>query len=164
MNKKENTPKDILDVLIDNEKIADVLENEEWQESVADAAFVAAMYTTSLNRDVKDIIREVINYNVIRKFRDLFLSNSKPLPKDIIWHSGYSKLDAEYLFENYLSQVFLMKENGNLNNKIVLNVYTDDKVLRNMVKALCKKYSNVHKSLNISLKENVKNKIVITFK
>ena len=77
MNKKENTPKDILDVLIDNEKITDVLENEEWQESVADAAFVAAMYTTSLNRDVKDIIREVINYNVIRKFRDLFLSNSK---------------------------------------------------------------------------------------
>lgn len=166
MNKKESTPKDILDVLIKNEEIENVLENEEWQENVADAAFIAALYTKSLNKDPKEIIDEVIHYNVIKQFRNLFINNAKPLPKNIIWKSGYSKLDAIYLFENYISQVYLTKENGNLKNKITLNIYAEDKSLQDDIKKWCKKYSKLYTDLNISCKQSTKtkNKISIYFK
>ena len=57
MGKKESTSRDILDIIIKNEEIEKVFEDEEWRENVADAAFIAALYTTPLNEDPKEIFK-----------------------------------------------------------------------------------------------------------
>lgn len=164
MGKKESTSRDILDIIIKNEEIEKVFEDEEWRENVADAAFIAALYTTPLNEDPKEVIRRVINYNVVKQFKTIFVNNAKPLPKVIVWRSGYSKVDAMYLFDNYIAQVFLIKESGNL-KKFTLTVYADDKALRGLIKMWCKKYEELYQGLSITYKQSdkVKNRISICF-
>lgn len=153
-----------LDITITEEDVNNKF-TDKWEENVADAAFIAALYSSNLNKSPEEIIREVVNYNVTKNLRELFVSKSKPLPKNITWKKGYSVTNANYLFENYMSQIFLFKETDNLKEKVTLNLTIEDDRLQNAFSVWLEIAMDTYKNIKIKSKQDKKDpsKFKVTF-
>ena len=161
---KDKTGEEAFDVVFSEKEVEDLLSNESWQNDVAEAAFIGALYSNKINKSPEQMIEEIVRYNVVNKMRDFFLSRSKPLPKSVVWKKDYSLVKAFSFIENYVCRIIMMKEGNVLTKPVTIAIEIEDKNLVDYVKTLCDDFNNVYPQVQLSWKGDLteKYKIYIT--
>lgn len=85
-----NELKALFNVDISTEDILDYFDDTAWENNVADAAFLGAV---TLKKDPEKVIHDIVHYNVLKRLRELFISKSKPLPKQMIFDSELTQVE-----------------------------------------------------------------------
>ena len=149
---------------ISEEDINKTFNDEEWENNVANAAFYGAVCLTSSKKSSEEIINEIINYNVLKKLRDLFIAKSNPLPKKYCWDNEINIETAFAILENYVAQVSLLNEAERLDKTITLKIITSNKNINKKLKEWCEYFQKVNlNTLKITLIHSTKNTHIITF-
>lgn len=154
----------VFDVVFTEQEVEDLLSNEAWQDDVAEAAFIGALYSNKIDKTPERTIEEIVRYNVVNKMREFFLSKSKPLPKTITWNKGYSYTKAFSFLENYICRVIMIKEANQLYKPITIAINLKDLELLEQMKAWCNDFSKLYPQIQISWKVDLtlKYKMYIT--
>lgn len=156
---------DWFNVDITDSDIENLFSDEKWETEVSDAAFFAARYFSGkINETPENIVKNVINYNVIRKLQELFVSKSKPLPVEIIWNESMEFQNAIFLLENYFAQVTLLKSVGKLLKPIKLKLIINNVDIQNRVLGWYDILQNEYTSLKVTFKQKSNNEYLLTFK
>lgn len=149
---------------ISEEDINKAFNDEEWENNVANAAFYGAVCLTSSKQSSEEIISEIINYNVLKKLRDLFIAKSNPLPEKYHWDNKIDVKTAFAILENYVAQVSLLNEAERLDKKITLKIITSNKDINKKLKEWCEYFQKANlNALKIALIHSTKNTYIITF-
>ena len=161
---KDQTGEEVFDVVFTEKEVEDLLSNEAWQDDVAEAAFVGALYSNRLNKSPETTIEEIVRYNVVNKMRDFFLSKSKPLPKSVTWKKGYDPVKAFNFIENYVCRVLMIKDANKLDKPITICMNVKDRDLVEHIKAWCNDFTKLYPQVQISWKVDLteKYKIYVT--
>lgn len=137
--------KNLFEIDITEEDIIAAFDDEQWEENVAEAAFLGAVYTANqLNVDPKQLINEIINYNINKKIKEIFLQKTKPLPKKITFENNIDLAEAFCIFENFISYALLLKDLDKLTDPLKLQIVTDkwQQKVCNWCNKFQEKYSN----------------------
>lgn len=155
---------ELFDVDISEEDVINCFDDSDWEKNTVDAAFYGAVaLSEKANVKPEDMIRRIIRYNVLKKFSELFVSKSKPLPTSMIWDSQLTESEAFYLLENYISYVVLLKQAEILNKPVHLALSITSEELCFKFEAWCLSFQQEYISnLNIKYKKLKKNKYNLT--
>lgn len=161
-----NKDLDLFMIDISEEDIAEAFSDEQWEEDVANAAFLGAVYLAGkTNKNPENLINDIVTYNINKRLRKLFVSKSKPLPKKITWTRFTSIMDAFYLLENYIAQVVILKEAELFDKPIKLELEINDNIeLQDKISQWCEKFQKKYSSIKITLKSKSKTNYNLTFK
>lgn len=156
---------DLFKVDISEEEIAEAFSDEQWENDIADAAFIGAVYLSKVtNRNPEAIINEIVTYNINKRLRKLFVSKSKPLPKKLTWTQFTTISEAFYILENFIAQVTILKEAEQFVKPIKLElVIENNKELQDKLPKWCERFQTKYTAIKMVLKTN-KNSYTITFK
>lgn len=121
-------------VNITDEDIIKEFDDTEWENNVADAAFIGAICLAgSDKKSPEETIHEIVKYNVLKKLNNLFLAKSKPLPKKLVWDKDYDINTAFAVLDNFVAQVVLMKETEHFNENIKLTITITNDILKEKI-------------------------------
>lgn len=140
------------------------LADRQWEDSVVDASIFALNALDKLQKTPDEIITEVINYNVSKKIRGLFLERAKPWPKNVIWDEDISFLDAFDSLESIILYSELLKQENTAIKSMSTFITIKNKAIENKLFDWClaipKNYKNSFKIICTQTK--LKNKYKIT--
>lgn len=155
--------RELFDVNLSDEEIQDYFEDTQWEDNVADAAFFGAiLLSNKIDRNPEEIIHEIVSYNVLKRLRELFISKSKPLPKEMFWDSALDQTEAYYLLENYVAQAVILKQAEKFENTLNLKLKITDLNIKRKLKQWCLNFQEKYKSeIKITCKK-VKSDYLIT--
>jgi len=161
-----NKDLDLFMVDISEEEIAEAFSDEQWEEDVANAAFLGAVYLSAkTNKNPENLINEIVTYNINKRLRKLFVAKSKPLPKKLTWTKFTTVVDAFYLLENYVAQVIILKEAELFDKPIKLELEIKDNVeLQDKISGWCEKFQTKYPAIKITVKNKNNTTYNITFK
>ena len=151
-------PEDFIPV-ITQEDVEKALTDPIWENRVAEASLLAVTHCSSNPAQSDYILGEVINYNVTKRVRELYLEKSNPLPTEIVWDTTTDNTKAYELFEYIILQYCMTKEFLKKTKPHTMSLYIDNELIEVRLKAwgeqLQTLYSNAYKQpLNISIKKN----------
>lgn len=155
---KDQTGEEIFDVVFSEKEMEDLLSDESWQNDVAEAAFIGALYANKTDKSPEQTIEEVVVYNVVNKVRSFFLSKSKPLPKTIVWKKGYSLIKAFSFIENYVCRIIMMKDGNVFTKPVTIAIEIEDKNLVDYIKTLCDDFNRIYPQVQLSWKVDLTEK------
>jgi len=155
---EDRAGEEVFDVVFTEQEVEDLLSNEKWQDDVAEAAFIGALYSNRIDKSPESTIEEIVRYNVVNKMREFFLSKSKPLPKSVSWKTGYSITKAFSFIENYVCRVLMMKEANQLKKPITIAINLRDKDLVDQIKYWCNDFTKIYPQIQISWKVDLTEK------
>lgn len=152
-------------VNISEDDIIKEFDDTEWEDNVANAAFLGAITLSQVtDKFPEEIIHEIVSYNVLKKLRNLFISKSNPLPESYKWNSKTDESDAFAILENYIAQVTLLKQAERLDKPIILKITNTNKKIHQKLNPWCDYFQKMNSNiLNISLKQINKNTYLYTF-
>lgn len=161
---EDHTGEEVFDVVFTEQEVEDLLSNEEWQDDVAEAAFIGALYSKRVNKTAENVIEEIVRYNVVNKMRDFFLSKSKELPESVTWDKGYDPVKAFNFIENYICRILMIKDANKLDKPVTVCINLKDSDLVEHIKAWCHDFTKLYPQVQISWKVDLtkKYKIYIT--
>lgn len=150
------------------EEIEKVLTDPEWEDKVAEASLLAVTHCSNSPKESDNILMEVINYNVTKKIRELYLEKANPLPKEIIWDTKMDNTKAYELLEYIVLQFCLMREILKEDKPHTISLYVDNELIEVRLKNWCiqleELYTNAYKHpVTITFKK-LKTKYTITLK
>lgn len=133
------------------------IENEfndaEWESDVARAAFLGAIYLTEdSDQSADEVIRSIIDYNIMKKLNKLVLSKANPLPSKYTWDNTIDKATAFDILENYVAQVHLLKETDTLDKPIKLKLSIRNKEIAQSLNKEYEYLKLLNQDLDITLK------------
>lgn len=142
---------------LSDEDIDKAFLDPKWLNQVVDAATLAVEKTIDLGYDPKDIYDKVIDYNLIRKMRQLVLNTTSPIPKEIDWH-GLTVNEAYLELEELIIQANLEKRDINKNLNYKINVITGKSgILKQSFPTWCATLQIRYPDLKIKQELNCKN-------
>lgn len=157
-----NELKALFDVNISTEDILDYFDDTAWENNVADAAFLGAV---TLKKDPEKVIHDIVHYNVLKRLRELFISKSKPLPKQMIFDSELTQVEAFYLLENFIAQVVILKQAEKLTETVKLSLIVENEIVKIKLKQWCLSLQNEYKNeIEIKTRKINENKYSIVIK
>lgn len=157
-----NELKALFDVNISTEDILDYFDDTAWENNVADAAFLGAV---TLKKDPEKVIHDIVHYNVLKRLRELFISKSKPLPKQMIFDSELTQVEAFYLLENFIAQVVILKQAEKLTETVKLSLIVENEIVKIKLKQWCLSLQNEYKNeIEIKIRKINENKYSIVIK
>lgn len=150
------------------EEIEKVLTDPDWEDKVAEASLLAVTHCSNSPRESDRILTEVINYNVVKKIRELYLEKANPLPKEIIWDNKMDNTKAYELLEYIVLQYCLTREILKETKSHKISLYIDNELIEIRLKNWCiqlsELYTNAYKQpIDIDCKK-LKTKYTITLK
>ena len=162
-----SSPEDFVPA-ITAEEVEKVLTDPDWEDKVAEASLLAVTYCSHSSNESERILTEVINYNVTKKIRELYLERANPLPKEICWNSRMSNTKAYELLEYIVLQYCLTRDMTKKIKSHTMSLFIDNELieirLRNWCLQLEELYTAVYKQpIKIDCKK-LKNKYVIKLK
>jgi hypothetical protein len=152
------------------DEVEKVLTDPEWENNVAEASLFAAAAYCKNPKESDAVLTRVINYNVTKKIRELYLEKAKPLPTSIKWDNQVDNVKAYELLEYIVLQFCLMKEllNNVESHKISLDIDNEliEVRLENWCIQLSELYTNAYnKPVDVDCKKlKTKHKYTITIK
>ena len=157
-----NELKALFNVDISTEDILDYFDDTAWENNVADAAFLGAV---TLKKDPEKVIHDIVHYNVLKRLRELFISKSKPLPKQMIFDSELTQVEAFYLLENFIAQVVILKQAEKLTEAVKLSLIVENEIVKIKLKQWCLSLQNEYKNeIEIKTRKINENKYSIVIK
>ena len=157
-----NELKALFDVNISTEDILDYFDDTAWENNVADAAFLGAV---TLKKDPEKVIHDIVHYNVLKRLRELFISKSKPLPKQMVFDSELTQVEAFYLLENFIAQVVILKQAEKLTETVKLSLIVENEIVKIKLKQWCLSLQNEYKNeIEIKTRKINENKYSIVIK
>lgn len=157
-----NELKALFDVNISTEDILDYFDDTAWENNVADAAFLGAV---TLKKDPEKVIHDIVHYNVLKRLRELFISKSKPLPKQMIFDSELTQVEAFYLLENFIAQVVILKQAEKLTETVKLSLIVENEIVKIKLKQWCLSLQNEYENeIEIKTRKINENKYSIVIK
>lgn len=157
-----NELKALFNVDISTEDILDYFDDTAWENNVADAAFLGAV---TLKKDPEKVIHDIVHYNVLKRLRELFISKSKPLPKQMIFDSELTQVEAFYLLENFIAQVVILKQAEKLTETVKLSLIVENEIVKIKLKQWCLSLQNEYKDeIEIKTRKINENKYSIVIK
>lgn len=151
------------------DEVEKVLTDPAWEDKVAEASFFAVTHCSKDPKESDEILMRVINYNVTKRIRQLYLEKSNPLPTEITWDNKMNNTQAYELLEYIVLQYCLERELLKKENKShSISLYVDNELIEIRLKNWCfqleELYTNTYKQpINIQCKK-LKNKYIITLK
>lgn len=142
---------------LSDEDIDKAFLDPKWLNQVADAATFAVEKTIDLGYNPKDIYDKVIDYNLVRKMRQLVLSTAMPIPKKLDWH-GITVNEAYLELEELIIQANLEKLDTNKKLNYKINVITGKSgILKQNFPTWCTTLQIRYPNLKITQELNSKN-------
>ena len=149
------------------EDVEKVLTDPDWEDRVAEASLLAVTHCSHNPTESDFILKEVINYNVTKRIRELYLERANPLPKEIKWDNTMDNTKAYELLEYIILQYCMTKEILKEDKPHTLTLFVDNELievrLNNWCLQLEELYNNAynHPIKIIFKKTKVKNKYII---
>lgn len=142
MDKAISLPEDFIpNITID--EVEKVLSDPEWEDNVAEASLLAVTHCNN-PRESDAILTRVINYNVTKKVRELYLEKANPLPVSIKWDVLVNNVKAYELLEYIILQYCLMKEVLNTSKPHKINLYIDNELIEVRLQNWCSQLSELY--------------------
>lgn len=151
------------------DEVEKVLTDPKWEDDVSEAALFAVTHCANI-KESDAVLTRVINYNVTKKIRELYLEKAKPLPTSIKWDNQVDNVKAYELLEYIVLQFCLMKELLNNIESHKINLDIDNELieirLENWCIQLSELYTNAYnKPVDVDCKKlKTKHKYIITIK
>lgn len=137
---------------ISEDEVAAILEDTQWEEDVAKAAFFGATTTKKPGYSFDDMVLEIINYNVAKRIRGLLLSKVKmPLPKVV---SLDDSLEAFEFLEELTIYASLLKADEKLSKPFKSVIKTTNTVIKDKLANWCESLQKEFSPISIQYKAN----------
>lgn len=152
------------------EDVEKVLTDPDWEDKVAEASLLAVTHCSHNPTESDFILKEVINYNVTKRIRELYLEKANPLPKEIEWNNEMDNTKAYELLEYVILQYCMAKEILKEDKPHQISLFVDNELIEVRLKNWCiqleELYTNAYKHpIQINLKKNkAKNRYTIVIK
>lgn len=152
------------------EDVEKVLTDPDWEDKVAEASLLAVTHCSHNLTESDFILKEVINYNVTKRIRELYLERANPLPKEIEWNNEMDNTKAYELLEYVILQYCMAKEILKENKPHQISLFVDNELIEVRLKNWCiqleELYTNAYKHpIQINFKKNkAKNRYTIIIK
>lgn len=152
------------------EDVEKVLTDPDWEDKVAEASLLAVTHCSHNPAESDFILKEVINYNVTKRIRELYLEKANPLPKEIEWNNEMDNTKAYELLEYIILQYCMAKEILKEDKPHQISLFVDNELIEVRLKNWCiqleELYTNAYKHpIQINLKKNkAKNRYTIVIK
>lgn len=152
------------------EDVEKVLTDPDWEDKVAEASLLAVTHCSHNPTESDFILKEVINYNVTKRIRELYLEKANPLPKEIEWNNEMDNTKAYELLEYVILQYCMAKEILKEDKPHQISLFVDNELIEVRLKNWCiqleELYTNAYKHpIQINLKKNkAKNRYTIIIK
>lgn len=149
------------------EDVEKVLTDPDWEDRVAEASLLAVTHCSHNLTESDFILKEVINYNVTKRIRELYLERANPLPKEIKWDNTIDNTKAYELLEYIILQYCMAKEILKENKPHTLTLFVDNELIEVRLNNWCLQlkdlYGNAYNHpIEITFKKSkVKNKYTI---
>ena len=152
------------------EDVEKVLTDPDWEDKVAEASLLAVTHCSHNPTESDFILKEVINYNVTKRIRELYLERANPLPKEIEWDNEMDNTKAYELLEYVILQYCMAKEILKEDKPHRISLFVDNELIEVRLKNWCiqleELYTNAYKyPIQINFKKNkAKNRYTIVIK
>ena len=119
------------------DEVEKALTDPEWEDRVSEASLLAVTHCSKDINESDNIIMRVINYNVTKKIRELYLERANPLPKEIIWDNKMDNTKAYELLEYIVLQYCLTREILKNKGTHTISLFIDNELIEIRLKNWC---------------------------
>lgn len=150
------------------EEVERVLTDPAWEDKVSEASLFAVTHCSHDPKESDNILMQVINYNVTKRIRELYLEKANPLPKEILWDNTMDNTKAYELLEYIILQYCITREFEKDLKPHSISLFIDNELIEIRLKSWCLQleelYTTAYKRpIKINCKK-LKTKYTITLK
>lgn len=150
------------------EEVEKVLTDPAWEDKVSEASLFAVTHCSHDPKESDNILMRVINYNVTKRIRELYMTKANPLPKEILWDNKMDNTKAYELLEYIVLQFCITREFFDNIKPHTMSLFIDNEIIEIRLKNWCiqleELYTNAYKRpIKIEYKK-LKTKYTITLK